>query len=194
MLSFILVTKRTALAATLMTCWVASSLAGPPEAQGAQADPVTLARLRTGEIVREIADSRRDPSRPEPSQLQVLNTALLLQAGLRALLPVDARQGIALPGIPSTKDPKPLVEAQENYKAVFESGADAAASQKEIALQAIRTAAQQLSEEGYEEFSTKISEWLQQSCPNPDAFRAAHDGQAPECAGGPASDPTRGCN
>src|SRR5262245_14802254 len=93
-----------------------------PRAQNVSAfDPVATARLRAGEIAREIAASGRDASVPEPSRDDIFNTGLLLQAGLRALLPVQERQGIALPGTPSPSDPIELIAAQENYKAVFES-------------------------------------------------------------------------
>jgi hypothetical protein len=78
-------------------------------------DPVATARLRAGEIAREIAASGRDASVPEPSRDDIFNTGLLLQAGLRALLPVQERQGIALPGTPSSSDPSELIATQENY-------------------------------------------------------------------------------
>src|SRR5262245_41938481 len=88
-------------------------------------DPIATAKLRAGEIAREIAGSERDPSVPEPSRDDIFNTGLLLQAGLRALLPVQERQGVALPGTPSPKDPPELTMTQENYRAVFESGGQA---------------------------------------------------------------------
>ena len=149
-------------AAALIACWMGFSMAViPPEGQaGGSSDSVTIARLRAGEIAREITASRRDPSHPEPSQLEVFNTGLLLQAGLRALLPVNARQGVALPGVPSPHDPKLLVDAQENYKAVFKSGEDATATQRALALDAIRNAVHQLSNWGYTEFSMMVSGWL----------------------------------
>jgi hypothetical protein len=105
-------------------------------------DPAATARLRAGEIAREIAASGRDASVPEPSRDDVFNTGLLLQAGLRALLPVRERQGIALPGTPSPSDPSELTVAQENYKTVFESGADAIPAQKATAIKSIELAAQ----------------------------------------------------
>src|SRR5262249_42566986 len=106
-----------------------------PRAQNASAfDPVATAKLRAGEIAREIGASGRDGSVPEPSRDDIFNTGLLLQAGLRALLPVQERQGIALPGTPSPSDPSELTAAQENYKAVFESGAGATPAQKATAI------------------------------------------------------------
>jgi hypothetical protein len=129
-------------------------------------DPVAVAKLRAGEIAREISGSMRDASVSEPSKDAVFNTGLLLQAGLRALLPIQERGEVALPGTPSSKDPAELIHAQENYKAVFASGADASPTQKKAALGAIELAVQQLSSEGYKEFSKAVSDWLvQQSAP-----------------------------
>ena len=125
-------------------------------------DPVALAKLRAGEIAREILGSVRDAAVSEPSRDAVFNTGLLLQAGLRALLPIQERRDVALPGTPSSKDPAELVVAQENYKAVFASGAEASPTQKKAALDAIELAAQQLSSEGYEAFSAAVSAWLVQ--------------------------------
>lgn len=133
----------------------------PAAPQGVSSfDPIATARLRAGEVNREIEASGRDLSVPQPPPTQVFNTGLLLQAGLRALVPVSERPGIALPGDPSPNDPPPLVEAQENYKAVFASGVEATPAQRAAALSAIRTAVQQLSSQGYTVFSQKLSEWL----------------------------------
>jgi hypothetical protein len=125
-------------------------------------DPVAVAKLRAGEIAREISASIRDPSVSEPSNEAVFNTGLLLQAGLRALLPVQERRDVALPGTPSPKDPIELVRAQENYKAIFASGAEASPDQKKAALDAVALASQQLSSEGYEFFSKAVADWLVQ--------------------------------
>jgi hypothetical protein len=154
-----LVTRR-AVQATVLLSWI-TLLAGMAGAQDPKGfDPVATARLRAGEVAREIAASGRDPSVPEPAPAEVFNAGLLLQAGLRALLPVSERQGVALPGGPSPTDPASPVEAQENYKAVFASGAEATPAQKATAIMAIKTAAQRLSSEGYTAFSQAISEWL----------------------------------
>ena len=151
---------RRAVQGTILLSWIAL-LAGPGAAADANTfDPVAIARLRAGDIARDIAASERDSSVLEPLQAEVFNTGLLLQAGLRALLSVSERQDVALPGNPSPSDPALLVEAQENYKAVFASGMDATPAQKATALAAIRTAAQQLFSQGYTAFSQKISEWL----------------------------------
>jgi hypothetical protein len=150
---------RRTIVGTALLSWIAP-LAHPGAADANTFDPVAVARLRAGEIAHEIAASGRTSSVPEPPPAEVFNTGLLLQAGLRALLPVSERQGVALPGNPSPNDPAPLVEAQENYKAVFASGANATPTQKATAFKSIRMAAQQLSSEGYTAFSQKISEWL----------------------------------
>jgi len=123
-------------------------------------DPVATGKLRAGEIAREIAASRRDASVPEPSRDEMFNTGLLLQAGLRALLPVEQRQGVALPGTPSPGDPEELVIAQENYKAAFESGAEATPAQKATALRSIELATQQLRKAGYTSLAATVADWL----------------------------------
>jgi len=131
--------------------------------QPVEFDPVAFAKLRAGEIAREISASPRDPSIPEPSRDVVFDTGLLLQAGLRALLPVPERDGVALPGKASPRDPPALVEAQENYTTVFQSGRSATPAQTAIAVRAIDAAARQLREAGFEEFSHGVIEWLRTS-------------------------------
>jgi hypothetical protein len=125
-------------------------------------EPVAIAKLRAGEVAREITESGRDPGAPDVSSEAVFNTGLLLQAGLRALLPIEQRQDVALPGSPSTKDTRELVDAQQNYAAVFKSGAEATPPQREAALSAVRLAAQQLHAQGYQKLSKAISDWLAQ--------------------------------
>ena len=123
-------------------------------------DPVATAKLRAGEILREIVGSGRDASRPEPAHDELFNTGLLLQAGLRALLPVQGRQGVALPGTPSPNDPKELILAQENYKAVFESGAEATPAQRATAIASIELATQQVERAGYTVLAKRVIDWL----------------------------------
>jgi hypothetical protein len=124
-------------------------------------DPIATAKLRAGEIAREITASARDVSIPEPSREDIFNMGLLLQAGLRALLPVQERQGVALPGTPSASDPQELVVAQENYKAVFESGAQATPAQKTTAVKSIELATQRLRSAGYTSLAARVDDWLQ---------------------------------
>jgi hypothetical protein len=123
-------------------------------------NPVAMAKLRIGELVRKIAEGRRDTSRPEPAHDELFNTGLLLQAGLRALLPVQERQGVALPGMSSPSDPRELILAQENYKAVFESGTAATPEQRATAIASAELAAQRLSRAGYTVLAAGVEEWL----------------------------------
>jgi hypothetical protein len=123
-------------------------------------DPIATAKLRAGEIAREITVSARDASIPEPSREEVFNTGLLLQAGLRALLPVQERQGVALPGTPSPTDPRELVVAQENYKAVFDAAAEATPAQKAMALKSIELVVQRLRTAGYLSLAERVNNWL----------------------------------
>jgi hypothetical protein len=127
---------------------------------GPDFDPVATAKLRAGEIARRIVASPRDASVPEPLWEEMFDSGLLLQAGLRALLPIKERQGVALPGPPSPGDPEELVVAQENYKAVFESGAEATPAQKATALKSIELATQQLRNAGYTSLSATVNDWL----------------------------------
>jgi hypothetical protein len=73
---------------------------------------------------------------------------------------VQQRQGVALPGTPSASDPQELVVAQENYKAVFESGAETSPAQKTIALKSIELATQQLRNAGYTSLAARVNDWL----------------------------------
>jgi hypothetical protein len=127
---------------------------------GPEFESIATAKLRAGEIARRIVASPRDVSVPEPSWEEMFDTGLLLQAGLRALLPVEERQGVALPGTPSPSDPQELVVAQENYKAVFESEAQATHAQKATALTSIELATQQLRNAGYTSLAAIVSDWL----------------------------------
>ena len=126
-------------------------------------NPIAFAKLRAGEIAREIESTPRDKSYPEPSRSEVFDNGLLLQAGLRALLPPGERDGVASPGLASTTDPKDLIEAQENYKAVFASDKEASPEQKSFAVASIQSASQKLDRNGYTEFSRRVVEWLRQA-------------------------------
>lgn len=139
----------------------AAGISGASRAQTAKAfEPIAFAKLRAGEIARAIEESPRDGSIPPPSREAVFKAGLLLQAGLRALLPAPDREGVALPGTPSSDDPRELVIAQENYKSVFASGTEAAPAQHAIAIGAIKSAAQQLEKLGYTSFSDRVIDWL----------------------------------
>ncbi len=123
-------------------------------------DPVATAKLRAGEIARIIEESPRDPEFSEPARNAVFNTGLLLQAGLRALLPVQEREGVALPGAPSPNDPPELAEAQQNYQAVFQSKAGATPAQRAVALKAVDLAVLQLKNNGYMVLSNSVTGWV----------------------------------
>jgi len=153
------VNRRLAIASCIgLGCHVMLDLARAQSPSGF--DPVATAKLRAGEILREIVGSGRDASRPEPAHDALFNTGLLLQAGLRALLPVQERQGVALPGTPPPNDPKELIIAQENYSAVFKSGAAATPAQRATAIASIDVATQQLERAGYTVLAKKVTEWL----------------------------------
>jgi hypothetical protein len=129
-------------------------------ADQAEFDPIATGKLRAGEILRKIAGSGRDTSRREPAYDELFYTGLLLQAGLRALLPVSERQGVALPGTPSPDEPKELIRAQQNYEIVFRSGVEATPEQYTVAIASIESAAQQLQDAGFVSLAGKVTEWL----------------------------------
>jgi len=124
-------------------------------------DSTTVAKLRAGEVARGIASSARDTSVPEPDRDTTFNTGLLLQAGLRAVLSVEQRTGVALPGAPGTKDPPALIAAQRNYAEVFTGGKEATPDQRQVALASVATAARELAAQGYTSLSSKVNSWLQ---------------------------------
>lgn len=121
-------------------------------------DPHALAKLRIGELVEEIKQAERIVSLPQSPDL--FFSALLLQAGLRALLPLSERQGVALPGSPNPKEPRELTEAQQNYAEVFRSGKEATPRQKAVARRAIAESAKQLRSQGYTKAADTIDTWL----------------------------------
>jgi cellulose biosynthesis protein BcsQ len=121
----------------------------------------SLAKLPARQLHSEISSLKRDDSVPQPSVHELEDTSILLQAGLRALLPVQERKGVALPGTPSRNDPRELIKAQENYKAVFDSGIEATPEQRVIAIEAIEIASRQLEIAGYRLFSQTLSNWVE---------------------------------
>jgi hypothetical protein len=120
-------------------------------------DPVAFAKLRAGEIARTIAGTEHERTFAEAAPEYAFETGLLPQAGLRALLPIREREGVALPGTPS---PSELVEAQENYKVVFASGMEANAEQRAKALRAIELAAERCEMVGYTALARQIRAWM----------------------------------
>jgi hypothetical protein len=118
-------------------------------------NPIAIAKEVIGNLTDAIKATERDMSVAEPQGRATFNAALLLQAGLRALLPVGEREGVALPRIFPT-DAQELQDAQRNYAAVFESGKEATPEKGAAALEAIRLAAKQLSEQGYKKFASVV--------------------------------------
>jgi hypothetical protein len=57
--------------------------------------------------------------------------------------------------------------AQENYKAVFESGTEATPEQQATAVRSIELAAQQLRGAGYTLLAGKVTDWLRTRRPLP---------------------------
>lgn len=93
-------------------------------------DPIAIAKLRAGEIAREI-----EGGPAIPPVLRLCTTPSSTQACFSR--PDSGRCCRRLNGKASPKDPLELVEAQENYRAVFESGAEANAQHKTIAVTAV---------------------------------------------------------
>ncbi|WP_424184810.1 hypothetical protein [Synechococcus sp. WH 5701] len=120
-------------------------------------DPVATASLRTGEMVNAIKRSgRQDPSSSEPD---LIPSALLIQAGLRGLLPPSERTGIAMPGKPDSNDPEPLVKAQSNMMKIYQSGSEANTEQRMIAIQAVIEGASMLEKYGYTKAASILIQW-----------------------------------
>ena len=130
-----------------------------------------VAKEVIGNLTDAIKATPRDTSVPEPQGRATFNTALLLQAGLRALLPVGEREGIALPRI-FPNDAQELQNAQRNYAAVFESGKGATPEQGEVAFKAIELAAKQLDEQGYKTAAAVVNKFLKaHAATRPQALR-----------------------
>ncbi|MFN7677980.1 MAG: hypothetical protein ACK5QW_05205 [Cyanobacteriota bacterium] len=124
-------------------------------------DPVATARLRTGEMVEAIKATRRQgPASASPDLIQ---PALLIQAGLRILLPPDQRQGLALPGEPGPKDSKPLVSAQNTWTAVYQSGRPANRQERAEAHRAILKGSELLETAGYREAARVLRDWIRKT-------------------------------
>jgi len=118
-------------------------------------NPTAVAKEGIVNLTDEIKATERDATVPEPQGRATSNTALLLQAGLRALLPVAEREGVALPRI-FPNDPQWLQAAQQNYADVFNSGKEATGAQRSAAFGAIELAATQLSEQGYKKLAAVV--------------------------------------
>lgn len=139
--------------------WISAKPADTNIFEAKPFDPMALAKLRIGEIVEAIKQSGRVSQVREPDNL--FSTALLIQAGLRALLPPAERVGVALPGVPNPNDPQGLSKAQQNYSAVFEGGKEATKAQRDVALHAVAEGARQLQKAGYQKAALILTTWLQ---------------------------------
>lgn len=133
-------------------------------------NPTTVAKEVIGELTDSIRATHRDAGVSEPQGRQTFNSALLLQAGLRALLPVSERQGVALPKI-FPKDPPALQAAQRNYAEVFASAQEATPEQRAAGLNAVLLAARELADQGYERLADAINRFLVSQTSPPSAPR-----------------------
>lgn len=123
--------------------------------------PVNTAHLVTGNLVKSIKESGRDPAVPPPSSDDAIRqTSILLLLGLRPLLPANERKGIMSPGDVIESEPEHMRAAHENWKAVFDSGKDATPKQRAIALEAVTHVASELQRQGYNTAAAAISKWV----------------------------------
>ena len=121
-------------------------------------DAEAVAKLRIGELVEAIKFSGQASS--IKSETNLIPPALLIQAGLRTLLPLIQREGVALPGPANPNDPKELVAAQSNLTAVFQSGKAATTQERNLALGAVAKGARQLQDNGYSKAASTLQAWL----------------------------------
>lgn len=137
--------------------------------------PIPVAKELIGNLTDSIKETDRDLSVPLPENPRAtFNTALLLQAGLRALLLVEEREGIAEPKI-FDRDPEFLQKAQTNFLEVLRSGKNATDEQRESALESVDLAAKQLFEQGYKKLAVNVSQFVSEQKP---AVRPAPPGGA----------------
>ena len=121
-------------------------------------DPEAVAKLRVGELVEAIKISGQIGSIKQGTNLTP--TALLIQAGLRTLLPPTQREGVALPGPANPNDAKELIDAQSNLTEVFKSGKVVSPQERIVALRAVAQGAQQLQADGYIKAAAILLDWL----------------------------------
>lgn len=121
-------------------------------------DASATARLRTGEMVEAIKASGQQKATPPPKKL--LLPALLIQAGLRTLLPPAQREGLVLPGPRGLNDPPSLVQAQRNLTVVYQGGREATPRERATAKQAIQEGALLLAKQGYIKAASLLRDWV----------------------------------
>ena len=123
-------------------------------------DAVAAAKLRIGELVEAIKVSGQTGSTWPDTNL--IPPALLIQAGLRALLSPTQREGLALPGPANPNDPKELILAQDNLTAVLKGGKASTQQERKVALEAVAQGAEQLQASGYSKAATILQDWLEE--------------------------------
>lgn len=104
--------------------------------------PVETAKTVIGELARATESSFQD--------------ALLLQAGLRVLLPMDEREGVALPKV-FPKDPPDLQAAQATVISVLSENREATNEERQSALTTISSVADRI---GNKNFAASVKSWL----------------------------------
>jgi len=121
-------------------------------------DAEAVAKLRIGELVEAIRISGQTDSTKPGTNL--IPPALLIQAGLRTMLPPRQREGVALPGPANPNDSKELIAAQSNLTVVFQSGKMATPKERSLALEAVGQGARQLQAYGYRKAADTLQDWL----------------------------------
>ena len=123
-------------------------------------DAVAVSKLRIGELVEAIKQSGQTGITKSGTNL--IPPALLIQAGLRTLLPPTQREGVALPGPANPNDPKELIMAQSNLTAVFKGGKVSTPKERKLALRAVAQGARQLQADGYSKAAGLLQAWLKE--------------------------------
>jgi hypothetical protein len=106
-------------------------------------DPVSTAKMVIGELVNETGSQFSD--------------ALILQAGLRILLPASERQGVAEPKI-LPNDPPTLQKAQFIVKDLFSSGRDPTPAERQFAYSIVNSTTKRIPNN---DLSYRIKIWLE---------------------------------
>lgn len=105
-------------------------------------DPIETAKTVIGELASATETSFQD--------------ALMLQAGLRILLPVDEREGVALPKV-FPKDPPDLQAAQATVISVLSESREATVEERQSALTTISNVVDRI---GNKNFAAGVKSWL----------------------------------
>ncbi len=123
---------------------------------GGEFDPTGFARLRFGELKDMLHQTNSAAGSPSVS---AMNSALVLQAGFRALTDVAGRTDmVAVQGRDS--DPDLVKNTQNLAHKIFSGDRVADPEEKSQIVTAMRTAAADLARQGYDKFICPISGWL----------------------------------